>query len=201
MIVFSWAVHTDDQSLCRRQYQHSYMLAPYPAPSPSKIFSRVQLAEAKRTEQHCSSVGILPVYKKGSLAVRELQQACPRCNPLLKAMRLRTTPMHGCAIRLTVYTGDLTQVKGIQRGNQLGPGITQASLPELGPGGSWCTCMNGCHTEPPSDVAHVQVRARAPKTSPNVRSFVVFFVFVSCFPALIFVSHGHAGAGRLLVCC
>mmetsp|Transcript_18577 Transcript_18577/g.35905 ORF Transcript_18577/g.35905 Transcript_18577/m.35905 type:complete len:200 (+) Transcript_18577:46-645(+) len=52
------------------------------------------------------------------------------------------------------------QVKGIQRGNQLGPGITQASLPELGPGGSWCTCMNGCHTEPPSDVAHVQFRSR-----------------------------------------
>ena len=57
-----------------------------------------------------------------------------------------------------------------------------ASLPELGPGGSWSTCldaqmrkecrrmpklrfsvlpgMNGCHLEPPQDVAHVQFRSR-----------------------------------------
>ena len=43
-------------------------------------------------------------------------------------------------------------VKGIAVGNQLGPGIEVASLPELGPGGSWSTCTNGCHLEPPQDV-------------------------------------------------
>jgi len=52
------------------------------------------------------------------------------------------------------------QVSGIAYNNQLGPGIQIASLPELGPGGSWSTCMIGCHTEPPRDVAHIQFRSR-----------------------------------------
>lgn len=51
-------------------------------------------------------------------------------------------------------------VKGIAVGNQLGPGIEVASLPELGTGGSWSTCTNGCNLEPPQDVAHVQFRSR-----------------------------------------
>ena len=51
-------------------------------------------------------------------------------------------------------------VAGIARHNLLGPHIERASLPELGEGGSWSTCTNGCHTEPPRDVAHVQFRAR-----------------------------------------
>ncbi len=51
-------------------------------------------------------------------------------------------------------------VKGIAVGNRLGPGIRIASLPELGPGGSWSTCAIGCHTDPPRDVAHVQFRSR-----------------------------------------
>lgn len=52
------------------------------------------------------------------------------------------------------------EVKQIAIGNFLGDGIRQASIPELGPGGSWSTCANGCHVEPPQDVAHVQFRAR-----------------------------------------
>jgi len=52
------------------------------------------------------------------------------------------------------------QVAGIAIGNRLGPGIEKASLPELGPGGSWSTCTNGCHLDPPQDVAHVQFRSR-----------------------------------------
>lgn len=51
-------------------------------------------------------------------------------------------------------------VKGIALGNFLGDGIRVASLPELGPGGSWSTCAIGCNKEPPQDVAHVQFRAR-----------------------------------------
>lgn len=51
-------------------------------------------------------------------------------------------------------------VKGIAVGNNLGPGIKIASLPELGPGGSWSTCAMGCNKDPPSDVAHVQFRSR-----------------------------------------
>lgn len=50
--------------------------------------------------------------------------------------------------------------KGIAVGNLLGPGIKTASLPELGPGGSWSTCTNGCNLDPPRDVAHVQFRSR-----------------------------------------
>mmetsp|Transcript_25379 Transcript_25379/g.51215 ORF Transcript_25379/g.51215 Transcript_25379/m.51215 type:complete len:305 (-) Transcript_25379:25-939(-) len=51
-------------------------------------------------------------------------------------------------------------VKGIAIGNRLGPGIRIASLPELGPGGSWSTCALGCNSDPPQDVAHVQFRSR-----------------------------------------
>lgn len=51
-------------------------------------------------------------------------------------------------------------VSQISRANQLGTGIRAASLPELGPGGSWSTCTNGAGQEPPADVAHVQFRAR-----------------------------------------
>jgi len=51
-------------------------------------------------------------------------------------------------------------VRGIAIGNRLGPGIEVASLPELGEGGSWSTCTNGCNLEPPQDVAHLQFRSR-----------------------------------------
>jgi len=52
------------------------------------------------------------------------------------------------------------KVAGIAYNNPLGNGIRVASLPELGPGGSWSTCTNGCHTDPPQDVAHVQFSSR-----------------------------------------
>lgn len=52
------------------------------------------------------------------------------------------------------------QVQGIAIGNNLGNGIRVASIPELGPGGSWSTCAMGCNKEPPQDVAHVQFRSR-----------------------------------------
>jgi len=52
------------------------------------------------------------------------------------------------------------QVAGIAYNNQLGRGIQIASIPELGPGGSWSTCMIGCNQEPPQDVAHIQFRSR-----------------------------------------
>jgi len=51
-------------------------------------------------------------------------------------------------------------VKMIAVGNQLGPGIRKASLPELGSGGSWSTCAIGCNQDPPRDVAHIQFRSR-----------------------------------------
>ena len=52
------------------------------------------------------------------------------------------------------------RVAGIHRSNRLGEGIRIASLEKLGPGGSWSTCMIGCASEPPQDVAHVQFRSR-----------------------------------------
>jgi len=67
---------------------------------------------------------------------------------------------------LTTMLGDVAhnenkgQVEGIQYSNQLGPGIRVASLTELGPGGSWSTCMIGCNKEPPQDVAHLQFKSR-----------------------------------------
>lgn len=60
---------------------------------------------------------------------------------------------------------------------QLGAGIKIASIEELGPGGSWSTCMMGCNQDPPRDVAHVQFNSRiafklvwAP---PSFESFVL----------------------------
>merc|ERR1712127_867820 len=71
-------------------------------------------------------------------------------------------------------------VKGIAVGNRLGSGITIASLPELGPGGSWSTCANGCHLSPPQDVAHIQFRSRiafklvwAPNNNGKFDTFVL----------------------------
>mmetsp|Transcript_14172 Transcript_14172/g.31396 ORF Transcript_14172/g.31396 Transcript_14172/m.31396 type:complete len:259 (+) Transcript_14172:48-824(+) len=67
---------------------------------------------------------------------------------------------------LTAMLGEVSHnqndgnIEGIATGNLLGPGIQVASLPELGPGGSWSTCINGCNFEPPQDVAHVQFRSR-----------------------------------------
>ena len=52
------------------------------------------------------------------------------------------------------------RVEGIHQSNQLGPGIQIASLEEIGPGGSWSTCMLGCNKNPPADVAHVQFKSR-----------------------------------------
>jgi len=68
---------------------------------------------------------------------------------------------------LTTMLGDVQDesnaggtVAGISRQNLLGPGIRIASDPALGPGGSWSTCTNGCNSEPPQDVAHVQFQSR-----------------------------------------
>jgi len=52
------------------------------------------------------------------------------------------------------------RVSGIAYNNQLGRGIQIASITELGPGGSWSTCMIGCNQEPPQDVAHIQFQSR-----------------------------------------
>jgi hypothetical protein len=52
------------------------------------------------------------------------------------------------------------QVDGIDQSNQLGPEVKAASIQELGPGGSWSTCMIGCNADPPADVAHLQFKAR-----------------------------------------
>lgn len=67
---------------------------------------------------------------------------------------------------LTAMVGDVShnenegKVSGIHFQNRLGKGIEIASLPELGPGGSWSTCMMGCNSDPPRDVAHMQFNSR-----------------------------------------
>lgn len=52
------------------------------------------------------------------------------------------------------------RVDGIAFRNPLGDGIRIARLEEVGPGGTWSTCMMGCNRDPPADVAHVQFRSR-----------------------------------------
>jgi hypothetical protein len=112
----------------------------------------------------------------------------PNAIPGQVRFHLSNTPFNRCTLTLLLtvlfqgYTGhsfndfnhvDLTcmrdsladnendgSVKGIAIGNHLGDGIRIASIPDLGPGGSWSTCALGCSKEPPQDVAHVQFRAR-----------------------------------------
>lgn len=55
------------------------------------------------------------------------------------------------------------RVAGIHSQNRLGAGIQIASIGEedgLPAGGSWSTCILGCHLDPPQDVAHVQFQSR-----------------------------------------
>ncbi len=64
---------------------------------------------------------------------------------------------------MTDGTSDNTnsgKVQQIAIGNFLGDGIRKASIAELGSGGSWSTCANGCHLDPPQDVAHIQFKSR-----------------------------------------
>mmetsp|Transcript_7682 Transcript_7682/g.18741 ORF Transcript_7682/g.18741 Transcript_7682/m.18741 type:complete len:233 (+) Transcript_7682:507-1205(+) len=101
---------------------------------------------------------------------------------------------------LTTMLGDVShnenkgEVSGIAIGNQLGPGIQIASLPELGPGGSWSTCMMGCNKDPPQDVAHIQFKSRIAFKlvwcPPN------FSTFVLVDDAGNYLNHGTPG-GRL----
>mmetsp|Transcript_56448 Transcript_56448/g.151093 ORF Transcript_56448/g.151093 Transcript_56448/m.151093 type:complete len:211 (-) Transcript_56448:119-751(-) len=83
------------------------------------------------------------------------------------------TPMLG-QVSHNLHGGEIA---GIARGNRLGPGIEIASLSELGQGGSWSTCTNGCHLDPPQDVAHVQFRSRIAFKlvwcPPHFKSFVL----------------------------
>jgi hypothetical protein len=65
-----------------------------------------------------------------------------------------------CMVDRVAHNENDGSVQRIAVGNQLGPGIRIASLPELGPGGSWSTCAIGCNKDPPQDVAHIQFRSR-----------------------------------------
>ena len=62
------------------------------------------------------------------------------------------------------HNDNLGQVNGIAFNNPLGKGIEIASIKELGPGGSWSTCMIGCNNISPQgvpqDVAHMQFKSR-----------------------------------------
>ena len=56
----------------------------------------------------------------------------------------------------THNTNEQSKVVGMHEKNLLGPHITEASLTDHGPGGSWCTC----HVSSPEDVCHRQFGAR-----------------------------------------
>mmetsp|Transcript_34658 Transcript_34658/g.136591 ORF Transcript_34658/g.136591 Transcript_34658/m.136591 type:complete len:256 (-) Transcript_34658:1629-2396(-) len=81
------------------------------------------------------------------------------------------------------------RVEGMAWSNQLGPGIKIASLPELGAGGSWSTCMIGCNKEPPQDVAHVQFRSRIAFKLVWIPSTFTSFVLVDDAGNLLATGH------------
>ena len=71
-------------------------------------------------------------------------------------------------------------VAGVSTSNKLGEAIRANSLADLGPGGSWATCMIGCASEPLRDVAHVQFKSRiafklvwTPGAQDSFRRFVL----------------------------
>ncbi|KAJ8909048.1 hypothetical protein NDN08_005746 [Rhodosorus marinus] len=81
------------------------------------------------------------------------------------------------------------KVEGMAWSNQLGPGIKIASLPELGGGGSWSTCMIGCNKDPPQDVAHVQFRSRIAFKLVWIPSKFTSFVLVDDAGNLLATGH------------
>lgn len=87
------------------------------------------------------------------------------------------------------FNENKNQVAGIAYGNQLGPGIKLASLPELGPGGSWSTCMMGCNEDPPRDVAHIQFKSRIAFKLVWVPPLFTSFVLVDDAGALLATGH------------
>jgi len=77
-----------------------------------------------------------------------------------------------------LYEENNGRVSNIEYSNSLGPSIEAASIPNTGPGGSWCTCMINCNTQPkPLDVAHVQFKSRIAFklvwVPPNYNTFVL----------------------------
>ena len=56
----------------------------------------------------------------------------------------------------THQTNEASRVVGMHPVNYLGAHIVDASVSDLGPGGSWCTC----HLSSPADVCHKQFGAR-----------------------------------------
>lgn len=65
-----------------------------------------------------------------------------------------------CMLGTVAHNENEGRVEGIQQSNKLGAGIVAASIGELGEGGTWSTCMMGCNSEPPRDVAHIQFQSR-----------------------------------------
>ena len=86
------------------------------------------------------------------------------------------------------------QVAGIAIGNRLGSGIRIASYPELGPGGSWSTCMIGCASDPPRDVAHLQFRSRIAFKLVWVPPEFESFVLVDDAGDLLTIGHPDASS-------
>jgi hypothetical protein len=86
-------------------------------------------------------------------------------------------------------------VAGISRQNRLGPAIRTASLPEVGPGGSWSTCILGAAKTPPLDVAHVQFRSRVAFKLVWVPSSFSTFVLVDDDGKLLAKGTPQQGSG------
>ncbi|XP_075255204.1 uncharacterized protein LOC142347924 [Convolutriloba macropyga] len=67
------------------------------------------------------------------------------------------TTMLGNVQKNSNESGEIPQ---ISKQNFLGDHIKRSSVADLGEGGSWSTCTNGCNQIPPHDVAHVQFKSR-----------------------------------------
>lgn len=99
---------------------------------------------------------------------RSLLQSCGLADSRRAVGRGRTTHCFAdynhvdcCAMQVAeAYNENEGRVAGMHQSNQLGPGITAASLEEHGSGGSWCTCHIGAGKTPPRDVCHVQFAAK-----------------------------------------
>mmetsp|Transcript_4265 Transcript_4265/g.4922 ORF Transcript_4265/g.4922 Transcript_4265/m.4922 type:complete len:269 (-) Transcript_4265:170-976(-) len=134
--------------------------AQYPGTAVERLNSAKERASSLKPAQLNADWDSVRVAVLGACGLRDLQRSAPgqgytgHC--FADYNHCDCTTMLG----EVSHNENQGQVQGIAMGNQLGPGIQNASDPELGPGGSWCTCQQGANQEPPRDVAHLQFKSR-----------------------------------------
>jgi len=152
----------------------------YPGTAVARMLASRERARSLTKDELCGEWESVRKRLLWAAGLRDLQNVAPgqgyTGHAFNDANHCDATTMLGDVAHNLNEAGE-SRVQGIAVGNRLGPGIEVASLPELGQGGTWSTCTNGCHLDPPQDVAHVQFRSRIAFklvwTPPSFGTFVL----------------------------